>query len=155
MNAILFICTGNIFRSLVAEYALKWHLDRKTWLLVGSAGTEASPQTVHPAVRWRLQEKGADPTGHVQRKLTKDLLDAATLSVAMGLDHQHFIRREFGREVPLFNQVCFDRVEPILDIHEAVPDWQHNLQQSRAYLDAVIEHIWAGVPRLLRYLPRV
>jgi protein-tyrosine phosphatase len=153
MNAILFVCTGNIFRSLIAEYALKSHLTGQAAQLVGSAGIEATPQTIHPAVRLRLQLKGADPSGHVQRKLTKDMLGAAILTVAMGIDHQAFIRREFGREVPLFNQICFDRAESILDVHEAVPDWMNNLEESRIYLDSVIEHIWAGVPRLLAYLP--
>lgn len=153
MESLLFVCSGNIFRSLVAEYAVKWHLDSERDLLVGSAGIEASPQPIHPLVRLRLIEKGADPLRHVQRKLNRDLLEAATIVVAMGENHRAFIRQEFGRDVPLFNQLCFGTDEPILDVHEAVPNWQDNLEQSRDYLHHVIDHIWAGVPRLLERLP--
>ncbi len=153
MDSLLFVCSGNIFRSLVAEYAVKWHLDPDREILVGSAGIEALPQPIHPLVRLRLIEKGADPLRHVQRRLNRELLDAATLTVAMGANHQAFIRREFGRDVRLFNQLCYGTDDPILDVHEAVPNWQDNLEQSRDYLYRVIDHIWAGVPLLLAQFP--
>jgi protein-tyrosine phosphatase len=154
MTSILFVCSGNSFRSLVAEYALKTQMGPEGRLIVGSAGIEAFPQEIHPVVRLRLLEKGADPSGHIQRKLTRELLDTATLTVAMGANHREFIRREFGREVPLFNQVCYQTEAPILDVHEAIPNWQENLEQSREYVCAVIDHIWAGIPRLINRLPR-
>ena len=56
MTSILFVCSGNIFRSLVAEYALKAHLGSRARYLIGSAGIEASPQEIHPATvsgNWR------------------------------------------------------------------------------------------------------
>ncbi len=154
MTSVLFVCSGNIFRSLVAEYALKAQKAPDSRLIVGSAGIEALPQEIHPVVRLRLLEKGADPLGHVQRRLTRDLLEAATLTVAMGANHREFIRREFGREVPLFNQVCYQTEAPILDVHEAIPNWQENLEQSRDYLYSVIDHIWAGIPFLIERLSR-
>lgn len=40
-RSILFVCTGNIFRSLVAEYALKRYLGPQGLYCVGSARIEA------------------------------------------------------------------------------------------------------------------
>lgn len=154
MTNILFVCSGNIFRSLVAEYALKSWVDVQARQLIGSAGIEAAPQDIHPVVLARLLEKGADPTGHIPRRLTRDLIEWATLTVAMGYNHQAFIKREFNREAPLFNQVCYGTDQPILDVHEAIPDWQDHLEQSRDYVCSVIDHIWNGVPHLLAHIPR-
>ncbi len=50
MTSILFVCSGNIFRSLVAEYALKAQLGSRVGYLIGSAGIEALPQEIHPVV---------------------------------------------------------------------------------------------------------
>jgi len=43
LKSILFICSGNIFRSMVAEYALKSLLGPSSPYIVGSAGIEAFP----------------------------------------------------------------------------------------------------------------
>lgn len=152
MTSILFVCSGNIFRSLVAEYALKAYLGSRAGYLIGSAGIEASPQEIHPVVLAGLLEKGVDPSRHRQRKLTRDLIEETAVVIAMGRNHQAWIRGEFGREVPLFNHVCYGIDQPILDVHEIIPDWRDQPDQSRDYLQFVINHIWAGVPKLLDHL---
>lgn len=154
MTSILFICSGNIFRSMVAEYALKSLLGPSSPYIVGSAGTEARPQAVHPFIRERLLAKGIDPGLHVQRRLTRELLDGTTLPVAMGLDHRESIRQTFHRDVRLFNDICFQTCDPILDLHEAIPDWQHNHEASRDYVISVIEYLWTTMPTFLARLPK-
>lgn len=155
MKSVLFICTGNIFRSMVAEYALKALLGPGAGYTIGSAGIDAVPQRMHPLIRNRLLEMGVDPSGHVQRKLTQELLDRTHIPVAMGLDHREFIRKQFNRDVLLFNEICFQKPEPVLDIHEAIPDWQADLHAARAYALSVIDHIWAAMPAFLAKLPHL
>lgn len=146
VTSILFVCTGNIFRSLVAEYALKRHLGPWGPYQVGSAGIEAKPQSIHPIVRARLLERGIDPADHVQRKLTQSLLDQTDCAVAMGRDHQAVVEGLFGLSIPLFNQLCFDREEPVLDVHEALPEWKQNVEQAHAYVLSVVDHICDAIP---------
>lgn len=155
MKSILFICTGNVFRSVTAEYALKARLGPEMRLLVGSAGIEAKPQPLHPMITDYLRAKGADPSAHVPRKLTQDLLEQVDLAVAMSLDHREFIRERFGRDVPLFNQVCFEREEPVLDLHEVMPDWASDMNAARGYIQSVVDHIWDAAPALLARLPHL
>jgi protein-tyrosine phosphatase len=146
---VLFICTGNLFRSVVAEYALRAALPAGALVVAGSAGIEAKPQMLPPLIRSYLLSKGADVSAHVQRKLTRDLLEGCHLPIAMGLDHQEFIRREFGQDVRLFNDVSFGRQDPILDLHEALPHWATDPDGTRAYVKSVIDHIWQAAPSLL------
>jgi protein-tyrosine phosphatase len=153
MRSVLFICTGNVFRSVTAEYALKARLGPDTGLIVGSAGIEARPQPLHPMIVEYLRAKGADPSAHVQRKLTRELLESVDLAVAMGFDHRGFIRTQFGRDVPLFNQVCFGKEEPVLDVHEVLPNWESDMDAARVYVQSVVDHIWDAAPTLLARLP--
>ena len=148
-ESVLFICTGNIFRSVTAEYALRAILGPGTSCVVGSAGIDVKPQSMHSWVQARLREKGVDPTTHIQRQLTKELVEAADLVIAMGRNHQAFVQKEFGRAVPLFNQVCFGHDQPILDLHEVMPNWESHPEQARSYVSSVIDVIWSAVSALL------
>ncbi|TLY30918.1 MAG: hypothetical protein E6K63_00100 [Nitrospirae bacterium] len=152
VKSILFICTGNVFRSLAAEYALKARLRPDSGYVVASAGIEALPQPVHPLVRNCLLEKGVDPMPHVPRRLTRELLHGADIPVAMGLDHREFIRKHFHRDVPLFNQICYQKEEPILDIHEVMPGWPPNREAARDYVISTIAYIWDAMPTFLARL---
>jgi len=73
----------------------------------------------------------------------------------MGLNHSEFIRQHFNRDVRLFNEICFPKREPILDLHEAIPDWQLNLVASRDYVVSVIDYIWDTMPIFLSTLSDV
>ncbi|MCX5724998.1 MAG: hypothetical protein NTX84_10915 [Nitrospirae bacterium] len=152
MHSVLFVCTANIFRSVTAEYALKVRLGSHRSCVVSSAGIHVTPQPMHDWVAARLREKGADPTTHVQRQLTGELVEAADLIVAMGRDHQDFIREQFGREAPLFNQVCLGQDKPILDLHEVMPEWAADPEQARAYVWSVMDAIWVTAPAILSRL---
>ena len=149
LQSVLFVCTANIFRSVTAEYALKFKLGAHRSCIVSSAGIDAKPQPMHAWVQGRLREKGADPTTHVQRQLTQELVEAADLVLAMGRDHQAYIREQFGRDVPLFNQVCLGHDKPVLDLHEVMPEWERDPERARAYVWSVIDMIWATAPALL------
>ena len=149
LQSVLFVCTGNIFRSVTAEYALKTRLTPAMSCIVSSAGIDAKLQPVHPWVQAQLREKGVDPTTHVQRQLTEELIETADFVIAMGRNHQIFVREQFGRDIPLFNQVCRGQDQPILDLHEAIPDWETDPVRARAYVCSVIDDIWGTASVLL------
>jgi protein-tyrosine phosphatase len=152
MPSILFVCTGNIFRSLIAEYALKAQLPPGSPIQAGSAGIVALPQEMHPEVRGYLLQRGVDPSRHRQRKVSAALLQASDLVIAMSTDHQAFLRDVFQHRAPLFNEVCYGRSAPLLDVWEAVPTWETDLEAARHYAIQVMEHIWASIPYLLQNL---
>lgn len=155
VQSILFVCTGNVFRSMAAEYALRAHLGRHSPYRVESAGIEAKPKTIHPVISNRLIRKGINPSAHIPRLLTKELVKQNDLIIAMGLGHREFIQERFGVKVPLFNEVSFGQETPILDLHEAIPDWERDIDEARAYVESVIDHICEAIPKLVTRLPHV
>jgi protein-tyrosine phosphatase len=152
MPSILFVCTGNIFRSMTAEYALKAKLDPRLPIRVSSAGTLAIPQEMHPDVRAYLVQRGMNPSHHQQRKVSVELLHASDLVIAMSTDHQSFLFDTFQYRAPLFNDVCYGRPEPLLDVWEAIPTWETDIEAARNYAIHVMEYIWASMPGLLQNL---
>lgn len=154
MKSILFVCTGNIFRSMTAEYALKAALGPQSVYRVSSAGTEAKLQVMSPHVREWLALHGLDPAAHRQQCVTAEMLAKADIVVAMGLDHRCYLQEQFGRKAWLFNQICFGTETPVLDVWEAVPNEQHNLAAGQAYIYAVIDYICEVMPRFIENISR-
>jgi protein-tyrosine phosphatase len=152
MPSILFVCTGNIFRSQTAEYALKARLDPHSLIRVSSAGTVALPQQMHTDVRAYLVQRGMDPSRHRQRKVSAELLQASDLVIAMSTDHQAYLFDTFQYRALLFNEVCHGQSEPLLDVWQAVPTWETDLDAARDYVFQVMEYIWASIPCLLQNL---
>jgi protein-tyrosine phosphatase len=144
---IVFVCTGNVFRSLTAEYALR---ARRPDLVVASAGTAQGDDLVPPEVSAYLLAKGFDVRAHRRRALTQDIIEQADLVVAMSLDHRDFIRARFGVEVPVFLECCGEAPAALLDLHEAVADYRTNPAAAVAHICATIDRIIDLTPRLAR-----
>jgi len=154
---VLFVCTGNIFRSLTAEYALRRLLEsaqQPVPVTVASAGTEDAPHRVKPIVRDYLLRHGIDVRGHRRRTLTRSILDDAGLVVAMSTEHRTVLAERFGRRVPLFTEACGLPPEPLPDVDEAVADHLENAAAAAAHIEATIDRIVALMPRLAARIGR-
>lgn len=148
MHRVLFVCTGNIFRSLTAHRALAALLAHRADLVVASAGTVDYPHVVWPYVGGYLKQKGFDVDDHRRRTLTQAILDESRLVVAMSTDHQAYIRDRFGREAPLFLEACGHGAEWLPDIHEVVSDWERNQAATEAHIRVTIDRIVELAPRM-------
>jgi protein-tyrosine phosphatase len=107
MRQILFVCTGNVFRSMTAEHALRQVLADHPGVSVSSAGTLDQLCTVDPIVVAYLHSRGIDVSGHRRRTLTADMLEPEVTVIAMSTDHREFIAQRFGHDdVLLFTEAC-------------------------------------------------
>jgi hypothetical protein len=70
----------------------------------------------------------------------------------MSTDHQAFLVETFQYRTPLFHDICHGCSEPLLNIWEAIPTWETDLDAARHYAFQVMEYIWASIPCLLQNL---
>jgi protein-tyrosine phosphatase len=148
MRRVLFVCTGNIFRSLSADMALRSLLAGRKDIQVSSAGTVDHPHAVWPYVRGYLLSKGLDARGHARRTLTREILEESDLVVAMSTEHQAEIRERFGREVPLYLEVCGEAPAWLPDIEDVVKDFATNRAAVEAHVRLTIDRIVGLAPRM-------
>jgi len=93
---VLFVCTGNICRSPMAEYLLRERLEADSTWTVASAGTAAldglaASQTAAEA----LAEIGINLRPHRSRALTRAMADEAAIILAMTSAHADDIKARF------------------------------------------------------------
>jgi protein-tyrosine-phosphatase len=147
---ILFVCTGNIFRSLTADVALRKLLAGNPGVHVSSAGTDDYPHVVRPYTSAYLRSKGFDVSGHQRRTLTEAILNQSRLVVSMSTDHQAIIREQFGRETLLFLEACGMEPAWLPDIEDVIPDYRTNRPAVEAHVRDTVDRIMELAPRMAR-----
>ena len=125
MKTILFVCTGNVFRSMSAEYCFNKLIGEKDYL-AESAGTVAQELGIDDRIVDELTTLEINCSKHEPRRLTKEILLESDLIVAMSFSHQKSIKEQFGIETPLFNEIAFGKKEGVRDIEEAIHAYYTN-----------------------------
>ena len=158
--SILYVCTGNICRSPLAEALLKDYARRQgasARLRVSSAGTHgltgypATPEAQEAGRRW-----GLDLSAHRAREITASIASSADIILAATRRHHDWLRRRFPeKKNTVYLALLFPRplgAEPpsqtdIPDpVGESVEHYLEVLGMLKPTLSAVLEAAltWAG-----------
>jgi protein-tyrosine phosphatase len=90
---IVFVCTGNICRSPMAEYLFKQQMNHQTNTFdISSAGTHAlsnHPISTHSATL--LNKEHINCSQHISRQLTKEIISQSDLVLVMETFHKYTI----------------------------------------------------------------
>ena len=95
---VMFVCTGNACRSVMAEALFKKTLAEKSTqrINVKSRGTAASKTyRVPPIVLSLMSEKDIDLKGHKSTQLTKTCVETSDLILVMDEHHKQYISKHF------------------------------------------------------------
>lgn len=148
-KVILFVCTGNSCRSVMAEGIFRKMLDKagKKNIRLSSAGTAALTGMKPPReVEEVMRKEGMDVSHHRATPLTTDLIDEADLVLVMDKYHQQAILKmcpEASEKIFLLGEFSPGAGEPPLDIPDPLGE------SLRAY-EEVFEEIKRCLDELLK-----
>lgn len=101
MKKILFVCHGNICRSPMAEYVMKWLVheagrDAEFEIASAATSTEEIGNPVYPPARRKLAEHGIRCDGHHARQVTRRDYQHYDLLIGMDSWNMRNMNRMFG-----------------------------------------------------------
>ncbi|MFI2497283.1 low molecular weight phosphatase family protein [Streptomyces sp. NPDC018693] len=87
---VLVVCTGNLYRSPLAECLLRHRLrEARRVIRLSSAGTRALPgKPMAATIESFLLGRGAPPSGTGSHRLTKELVDGSDLVLGAATEHR-------------------------------------------------------------------
>ena len=154
---ILTVCTGNICRSPLAEYALREAVaasDPAGQVEVASAGTTGweGGNPIDPRAGALLREHGIDPSAHRARRMDPQELREADLVLALDHDHVGPIRDVLGEEraATTLRMVRDFAPEPVEDTGIRDPwygdesDFELAWEQITEAVDGILDHVRAA-----------
>lgn len=152
-KSILFVCTGNVFRSMSAEYAFKKYLlDNKiiNWR-VSSAGISAEKEAVDAKTLEILKKLGVKNINIKRKKLTKKMLHDYDIVVAMAQNHLNFIKSNLNYDnVLLFDELAVNKKSSIWDIEDEVKDYKTNRGSVEHKIERTVKEIFRKTPLLFK-----
>lgn len=146
---ILFICTGNICRSPMAEYILN-HLARERALdmhaiSAGCSDWEAEGSATANAIKAVRELYGIDMTMHRAQHVTSRLAEGIDLIVAMETHHAAYVREmlpDYDARVKLLHEWGYG------DKNSGVADpWGQNMQVYKACAQEIYDAVNAALDK--------
>lgn len=147
MPSVLFVCTGNLHRSPMAEYLFKAKIDpTKDWQ-IRSAGTYTrNGMRTTPEVLTVLQTYGLDARRHRSLEVTGELLEKYNLILCLASNHKEALRAEFpdlaGR-IYLLSEMVGQKMDVEDPIGGPLVEFEAAAREIEAYLaqgfDRIVE----------------
>lgn len=146
---IVFLCTDNIGRSVIAEYCLKDYLKKvgREDIGVSSVGTDAdSDLTGYSMAHFdELKKLGIDASEHKRTQITKEIAENADLIIAMDTSHQQYVLEKFGIKAPLYNELYKNKATSIICSAMGYDNMDQNMRE-------LVHYLYNSMPDLLKKL---
>lgn len=158
MKKILFVCTGNVFRSMTAEKCFNDYIKKEwiNWWTADSAGTfEAKQDYVDAVVLRSLIKLGINASQHKPKRITKDLIEEADIVIAMASSHKYFIKRAFKVNIPLFNEIFKNESTSVDDQDDVVDDKYTQREEAAKYLAETVKYLHDAMPDFVKNIEKV
>ncbi len=150
---VLFVCSGNVFRSMSAKYCLENYCRLKNIynIFFDSAGisvSENKKQLIREDVKDELFKKGIDVRLHKAKNVSEVNLNTYDLIISMGYNHKKYLKDKFNVDSFLFNKVCYSVNYPVYDNNEILSDAKGF--RGSLYDIEIVKYIYKSAPYFLK-----
>lgn len=131
---ILFVCTGNVCRSPMAEYFLRWEAERRGLRInVRSSGTHAwSGRAATIEGRRVMADHGVPLDEHRTLELDRRLMEWADLVIGMSREHARDVARAYPEAAGrTYTMKAFLELLPSLPPYEDTESWLQEAARLR------------------------
>jgi protein-tyrosine-phosphatase len=135
-----------------AEYLTKKYIDDNAIsnFFVSSAWTIAHIDLPFSMTVKRLAFYGCDPSHHIQRKITQEILAAQDIIICMAEHHRQSVNALWSEAV-LFNEIAYNLTEDVLDDGEYMQiNWPY--LDIEEYVPTIIDYIHDAIPLIISTL---
>ncbi|CAN7343469.1 hypothetical protein LJR153_001992 [Paenibacillus sp. LjRoot153] len=144
---ILFVCTDNYTRSVIAEFCMKDYLRKSNNLSVNvaSAGIRASSDiSKYSNVHFNIMdEMGIDTASFKRTQFNESCIEQFDVVIGMSELHKDYIKQNFNQDVLLFNEVFSGQSNPV---NIGLPDSPDFLEQMKQ----LVKFFHEAMPTVLR-----
>lgn len=150
MKKILFVCNGNVFRSVSAELLLEKKLLEKNInnIKVFSAGISKNigykKREINSVVKKELEKLNVDTSKHERKLVSQSLLEKCDVIITMTNKQKKYIKEKFNKNSILFNKICFNENTDFLDEFEKYSSFTSE-KEINNYLRESVKKINKGV----------
>ncbi len=149
---ILFVCTDNFTRSVIAEFCMKDYLKstNNNSVNVASSGIRAkSDISKYSSVHFKImKEMGIDTSDFKRTQFNETFFEKFDVIIGMSESHKDYIKQQYNRDIYLFNEVLNGQQTPV---NIGSPDSVDFLEQ----MNQLVKYVNNAVPYLLRNLEKV
>ena len=149
---VLFVCTGNTFRSASADYILKKLLKEKKddAIKVNSAGTRGEPFGMYNETKARLAYHGINIEHHQYKIINKKMIDDADIIICMIEHHREYITKHYNKKSYLFNEMACGQTTDVPDDDES--GVYYGSKGFTEFINKTVDYIYEAMPRVYKNL---
>jgi len=143
---LLFVCTGNICRSPMAEGLARDFADRRGWRIqvqsggiLGIIDKPADPMAIRV-----MDEIDVDISSHRSKGVTQEMMDWATYALVMELGHAVKLREEFPDAQD--QVLMLGNFGGMMEVDDPIGGWRWKFRRCRRDLNRCVESFMDGLP---------
>lgn len=137
-SMILFVCTGNVCRSPIAEYLLRKRLKEEDLpYRTASGGVLQDGMIISANSSALLLQAGLDASSHVSRKLNESIIRDSWLILTMEERHKEY----FSKRFPQYRHKVFTLLEFCGGQGDIADPYQENIEKYKIAYDIINKNI--------------
>ncbi|XEC94042.1 hypothetical protein AB6A23_22270 [Paenibacillus tarimensis] len=148
---ILYVCTDNFTRSVIAEFCMKDFLRKKNKasINVGSAGIRANSDiSKYSSIHFNImKDMHIDTSDFKRTQFDESCFEENDVIIAMSELHRDYIKEQYNRDVPLFNEV-YNGQKTAVNI--GAPDSEDFADQ----MYNLVRYFYEAMPSIIRILEK-